>query len=52
MPKKKMQESQKEQSARFRAEVERLVAAGELNPIEADARLSSLVARAKDRPPE
>ncbi len=43
MPKKKRTETQKEQSARFLAEVERLIAAGELNPIEADERLSKLV---------
>ena len=43
MPKKKTTESQKEQSARFRAEVERLIAAGELNPTEADAALDGLV---------
>ena len=43
MPKKKTTESQKEQSARFRAEVERLIAAGELSPTEADERLDGLV---------
>ena len=36
MPKKAKPESQSEQSARFRAEVQRLVAAGELNPTDAD----------------
>jgi hypothetical protein len=36
MPKKGTNETQAEQSARFRAEVERMIAAGELNPIEAD----------------
>lgn len=46
MPKKKKQESQKEQSARFQAEVERLVAAGELNPTEADKALDRLVSDA------
>ena len=46
MPKKAKSESQSEQSARFRAEVQRLVAAGELNPIDADEALSGLVARA------
>ena len=39
MPKKKHKETQVEQSARFRAEVEKLIAAGELNPIEADEAL-------------
>lgn len=43
MPKKKKPESDAEQSARFLAEVERLVAAGELNPIDADAALEQLV---------
>ena len=43
MPKKKTQETQAEQSARFLAEVERLIAAGELNPIEAEAALDKLV---------
>ena len=45
MPKKKTTESQKEQSARFRAEVERLIAAGELSATEADKALDRLVAR-------
>lgn len=43
MPKKKVQESPEEQSARFRAEVEKLIAAGELNPTEADERFERLV---------
>jgi polyhydroxyalkanoate synthesis regulator phasin len=43
MPKKKHKETPEEQSARFRAEVERLVAAGELSPTEADAALDALV---------
>lgn len=43
MPKKKRKETQAEQSARFRAEVERLVAAGELSPTEADEALDKLV---------
>ncbi len=45
MPKKKTTETQEEQSARFRAEVERMIAAGELNPIEADKILDSLITR-------
>ena len=40
MPKKKTTETQAEQSQRFRAEVARLVAAGELNPTEADRELN------------
>ena len=43
MPKKKEFEIQEAQSARFRAEVERLVAAGELNLTEAEGRLDSMV---------
>ncbi len=43
MPKKKSKETPEEQSARFRAEVERLIAAGELNPTEADEALDKLV---------
>lgn len=43
MPKKKRKETPDEQSARFRAEVERLVEAGELSPTEADAALDRLV---------
>lgn len=42
MPRKKTNETQEEQSARFRAEVERMIAAGELNPTEADERLEML----------
>jgi hypothetical protein len=45
MPKKKNPETPEEQSARFRAEVERLVAAGELSPTEADEALDKLVRR-------
>lgn len=53
MPKKKNPESDAEQSARFLAEVERLVAAGELNPTEADdafERLLSAAAPLQKRP--
>jgi hypothetical protein len=42
MPKKKNKETQDEQSARFRAEVERMIAAGELSPTEADDRFDAL----------
>ena len=42
MPKKKVNETHAEQSARFRAEVERMIAAGELNPTEADERFEKL----------
>jgi exonuclease VII small subunit len=37
MPKKKHKETPEEQAARFRAAVQRLVEAGELDPDEADA---------------
>lgn len=43
MPKKKRKETQEEQSARFRAEVERLIKAGELNPAEADERFNCMM---------
>ena len=43
MPKKKQKETPEEQSARFRAEVERMIADGELNPTEAEKALDRLV---------
>ena len=43
MPKKKNNESQAEQSERFRAEVARLIEAGELNPTDADAAFVKLM---------
>lgn len=43
MPKAKKKETPQEQAARFRAEVEKLVAAGELNPTEAEEALDRLV---------
>jgi polyhydroxyalkanoate synthesis regulator phasin len=51
MPKKKVQETQEEQSARFEKAVRDLVSAGELSPIEADRRLDSLVKKAKTTSP-
>ena len=45
MPAKKHKETPEEQAARFQAEVERLVAAGELSPTEADAAVDRLVRR-------
>ena len=47
MPKKKNPESQAEQSERIRAEVQRLVKAGELDPVEADKRFERLVRQSK-----
>ena len=43
MPKKLTHETQAEQSARFLAEVERLIAAGDLNPDEAERRLDQML---------
>lgn len=43
MPKKKNQETQKEQSERYINAVRDLIAAGELNPTEADRALDHLV---------
>jgi uncharacterized protein YaiL (DUF2058 family) len=45
MPKKKNQESQEDQSKRFKAEVQRLIAAGELNPTEADKAFELLMGK-------
>ena len=50
MPKKAKPESQSEQSARFRAEVQRLVAAGELNPTEAEQAFERLVGQVVNPP--
>ena len=50
MPKKKHTETPEEQSARFRAEVERLIAAGELSPTDADAVFEKLIKRVQHRP--
>lgn len=49
MPKKKKQETQAEQSERFRAEAERLIAAGELSPTEAEAALDALVRHSREK---
>ena len=43
MPKESKKETPKQQAARFAAEVERMRAAGELNPTEADEVLDRLV---------
>ena len=43
MPKKLKAETAKEQAARFRAEVAKLIEAGELSPTDADAALDKLV---------
>lgn len=52
MPKKKRQESQAEQSERFKRDAERLIEAGDLSPTEADAALDALVRKSiKDHGP-
>ena len=43
MPTKSRKETQEEQSARFKTEAQKLIDAGELNPTEADKRLSELL---------
>ncbi len=50
MPKKKSHESQSEQSERFRKTVRDLVAAGELNPTEADKAFERLMNSAVSKP--
>lgn len=48
MPKKVKQETQAEQSERFRKEAQKLIDAGELSPTEADAALDALVKRSRN----
>jgi len=50
MPKKKHNETPEEQSARLRAEVERLIAAGELSPTDAEGALDTLVRSQRSSP--
>ena len=45
MPKKKHQETQAEQSARFKRDAQKLIDAGELNPTDAQAAVDRLVRR-------
>ena len=47
MPKKKRQESQAEQSERFKRDAQKLIDAGELNPTDAAAALDKLLRRSK-----
>ena len=47
MPKKKLGMTDAEQSEAFKREAQRLIDAGELNPIDADATLAKLVRRQK-----
>lgn len=51
MPKKKRQETQAEQSARFKRDAKKLIDAGELNPTEAAAALKRLVSTQKKGDP-
>jgi hypothetical protein len=49
MPKKKRQESQAEQSARFKRDAQKLIDAGELNPTDAAAALKKLLRQSTKR---
>ena len=52
MPKKKRQESQAEQSARFIRDAQKLIDAGELNPTDAEAAVGAIVRKStKERGP-
>lgn len=50
MPKKAKQESQAEQSQRFRKEAQRLIDAGELNPTAAAAAMDRLMRTTAKKP--
>ncbi len=50
MPRKKQTEPPEAQSERFREAVRELEAAGELNPIDADAALDKIVRDTRPRP--
>lgn len=50
MPKKKNQETQADQSERFKQAVRDLVDAGELNPTEADKAFDKLMGQVKTKP--
>jgi hypothetical protein len=50
MPKKKNQESQAEQSARFKKHARKLINAGELNPTDAAAALDRIVRASRNKP--
>lgn len=51
MPKQKRKETQEEQSARFKAEAQKLIDAGELNPSDAAIALDALVQRGSQPKP-
>ena len=50
MPKKKKQESQEDQSERFKKAVRDLIDAGELNPTEADEKFDRLMGNVRRAP--
>jgi len=50
MPKKKPGMTPAQQSERFRAKVRELIAAGELNPTDADAAFERMMTRVKKTP--
>ncbi len=50
MPKKKLHESQEKQSARFKRDAQKLIDAGELNLIEAEKALETLVRKSATKP--
>jgi hypothetical protein len=52
MPKKLLAESQAEQSARFVATAERMIAAGELDPVAASLRVERFLATSARKVPE
>lgn len=49
MPKKKRQESEAEQCERFRKEAQRLIDAGDLDPVEGEAALDHLMRASSGR---
>jgi hypothetical protein len=48
MPKQKRKETQAEQSARFKAEAQKLIDAGELSPTEAEKALEDILRISRD----
>jgi len=48
MPKRKRNETAEEQSARFKAEAQKLIEDGKLNPTDAEKALDALIHRAKE----
>lgn len=50
MPKKKKQETQAEQSERFKKAAQDMIDAGELNPIEADKALDTILKQSSSKP--